>query len=135
MPTIPVFVISKILLPQSSIIAAFVHSNSSFFCLSRPANIKQSQCHTMCSVLNTVTCCWHSQTPAQSVQLPTYISTLHISLLMTHSYFVIIWFPTLINILKSVTRIRKLWKILIFCATFTEIGDQNIQGYIAMRVI
>jgi uncharacterized protein YgiB involved in biofilm formation len=30
-PTIPAFVISKVLLPQSSIMAAFVHSHSSLF--------------------------------------------------------------------------------------------------------
>ena len=49
---------------------------SILWCLSRTANIQQPKCHTTCSVLSTVTCCWSAQLSAPNVQLPTHNNTL-----------------------------------------------------------
>jgi hypothetical protein len=50
----------------------FMLTNSLSFTKWPTANIQESQCHTIYSVHSTVTSCWPTHTPAQSVQLPTY---------------------------------------------------------------
>jgi len=79
-PTIPTVVISKVLLPQSNIKAAFVRSNSNIFsdvspCLPTYSNHKVTL-HTV--LFSTVTSCGPPQTPNQIVRLPTYSSTFNL---------------------------------------------------------
>ena len=77
-PTIPAVVISNVLLPQSNIMAAFVHSHSSLLCDVSPVlptydnhNVTQYT-----ALFTTVSPCWPPQSPAQNVSLPTFCSTL-----------------------------------------------------------
>ena len=76
-PTIPAVVISKVLLPQSNIMAAYVHSYSKLFYdvypdLPTHSNHKITQFKVL---LITAICCRPPQTPAHKVQLLTYHST------------------------------------------------------------
>jgi len=77
-PTIPALVISKVLLPQSNITAAFVHSNSSLFS-DVSSSLPTYNNHNITKFkfkFSTVTSCWAPDTHPQNVQLPTYNSTL-----------------------------------------------------------
>ena len=76
-PTIPAVMISKVLLLQSDIMAAFVHSNSKFFSDVYP-DLPTHSNHNITQfkvILITAICCRPPQTPAHKVQLLTYRST------------------------------------------------------------
>jgi hypothetical protein len=76
MPTMPAVVISKVLLPQSNIMADFVHSHSSLYSDVCPVlqtyrnhNVTQSTVYSLRSFSGD-----QLRTPAQNVQLPTHNS-------------------------------------------------------------
>ena len=80
-PAIPAVVISKVLLPQSNIMAAFVHSHCILFSDVSPGLPKHSNYVTQFTVLySTATCCRIPHTPPQNVQLPTHSSTFNLSM-------------------------------------------------------
>jgi hypothetical protein len=84
-PTLPAVVIYKVLLPQSNIMAGFVHSNSKLLsvvssCLPKYNKIK--------FLFITATSCRNPQSPPQNVQIPKHsnkfnLSTPHRNVLIT----------------------------------------------------
>jgi len=71
-PTIPAVVISKVLLPQSNIMAAFVHSHKSLF-FDDSSNLPTYNNHItkFKFLFSTATSCRTPHIPTQNVQLPT----------------------------------------------------------------
>jgi hypothetical protein len=91
-PAIPVLLISKVLLHQSNITTAFVHSHSNLFSDVFPALPTYSN-HNIIQyavLFSMAASCRPPQTPAQNVQLPTYNNTFNI--LMPHLNVVITLF-------------------------------------------
>ena len=70
-PTIPAVVISKVLLPQSNIMTAFVYSHR---CLFRSASIQKPMSHILQFYSVRSLAADPLRTPAQNVQLPTWSS-------------------------------------------------------------
>jgi hypothetical protein len=74
-PAVPAVVKSKVLLRQHDIMAAFVHNNSSFFSLSRPANIQKNNV-TQFTVYSVWSLAADTLRPLpKASKLPTYSST------------------------------------------------------------
>ena len=74
-PSIPAVVISKVLLPQSNIMAAFVHSHRCLLSdVSSGLQTYRNQCHTIYSSIHYGNFLLNYQNPTQNVQLPTYNS-------------------------------------------------------------